>query len=1182
MKKREILGAVILGMMLTAGNMTALAEEESTEPETRVQEDSTEQETQEQEETIQAQQKEIDDALQAELENGYSLEDALIVVNPYGTAPLSAVAVFTTEEACGGTVTVKGKSPENDVTGTFEEDTDHIVPIYGLYSGQATEVEITLDDGTTSTFSVETEAVNVDYGTIQAEMLDESAYDYSELTFVCSTMGSVYALDAAGDLRFFTDMGGTLGVHQLRNGHLCLPTAEVLHPTYYKTGLMEIDLTGKVYQVYTVPGGQHHDFVELPDGNLLVASDPEDFSTVEDCVVEIDRESGEVVWELDMKDLISQEDGQSASMDSDGSEETDWFHNNGLWYDAEHDLVLLSARHKDAIIAVNKEDKSLAWILGDPTGWENTDASYFFTPEGEVFEWFYAQHNVTMLDNGDICLFDNGTAKVKRVDAQNRVSGDDIYSRAVIYHIDTENMTVSQVFEYGKERGADWYSDWISGVESLDGTKDHLWITAGSHLYSESEDRSDFYPKDMFAEGLTKTTHIDQVDNGELTFELTISGDTYNALTYRSFRMPLYTQYKGADVYGYYGQRVDASMDREDALLIQENDQAADAVETDIEKKQSLIESSYEIDRQLTAEQENGYTWDDLIAIVNPYQIAPLTAVILFDTPQECGVRFTVKGKTEEADISGEVDAAVSHRVPVIGLYPGMENTVLLELLDENGEVTDSQEVKITTDALPETLTDAIYPVTTSGTSAYGLTIVYGQKTRQPFAYDCMGDIRWYMDKKTANYGLYMLSNNRMIWQDTEAYVPNMEKPQSTNLYEMDYLGRAYTLYYVSGGSHHEVIEKEPGGNLLVLTSSIQSHYEDKIQEIDRQTGEVVNELVLNDILDSKYVNRADWAHINTVSYQPESDTILISARDLESVIKLNWTTKEIQWILCDPRFWEGTEYESCVLQPEGDFVYHFQQHTAYQLSADLDGNPDTIELSMFDNHCASSRKSVLDYYDNDDASYLLVYSIDESAKTVKQIKRIPTIYSKITSAAIYDEESNHMFGMCGWVPDAEDGRNGMTYEFDYETGEILNQFSISTTFYRASEMKIDYNDLAAPMELEENYIKGKLWQPVEISQTEEITRPEAVLNAEDVTFHLIGKVLYVGTLDHRISQIVFRGKEHTYVYDMSDIVLEVRDYLEHYDHIPVPLENMEPDEYEIYMMYQDKWCDAQHTIKLG
>ncbi len=288
---------------------------------------------------------------------------------------------------------------------------------------------------------------------------------------------------------------------------------------------------------------------------------------MEDYVVEIDRQTGDVVWELDMKDLMGTEEGQSASMDTDGSEESDWFHNNGLAYDAGNDLLLLSARHKDAIVAVNMEDKSLAWILGDPTGWGEDYQSYFFNPEGEDFEWFYAQHNVSILDNGDIALFDNGTAKVKRVDADNRVSGDDVYSRAVVYHIDTENMTVSQVTEYGKERGADWYADWISGVVSLDGTQDHLWITAGSHLHNDEENRSDYYPKDMFVPGLTKTTHIDQVDNGELSFELTISGDTYNALTFRSFRMPLYTEgkYDVAAVPEVYGSLGETSYEESDA-----------------------------------------------------------------------------------------------------------------------------------------------------------------------------------------------------------------------------------------------------------------------------------------------------------------------------------------------------------------------------------------------------------------------------------------------------------------------------------------------------------------------------------------------------------------------------------------------------------------------------------------
>lgn len=546
-KRYRELAAVLIMMTMAAGSVVTVAAEKNVETVETAEEVDVENisETSYLEVTDRfAQQTSIDEALSQEVQNGYPLEEALIVVNPYGTSPLSAVAIFSTEESCGGTVTVKGKSSENDVTGTFEAEKDHIVPIYGLYNNDTTEVVINLEDGTSATFEVATEDINVDYGTIQTKMKTETNYDYENLTFICSTMGSLYAVDAAGDIRFYTTMGGSLGVHQLENGHLLMPASYVLKTSYYKEGMIETDLLGKIYREFMVPGGQHHDFVELPDGNLLIASDSPDLSTVEDYVVELDRQTGEVVWELDMKDLMEIEEGQSASMDSDGSEESDWFHNNGLAYDAQNDLVLLSARHKDAIVAVKKEEKSIAWILGDPTGWGEEYQSYFFTPEGEDFEWFYAQHNVSILDNGDIALFDNGTARVKRVDGDDRVSGDNVYSRAVVYNIDTENMTVSQESEYGKERGADWYSDWISGVVSLDGTKDHLWITAGSHLHSDEENRSDYYPKDMFVPGLTKTTYIDQVDNGELTFELTISSDTYNALTYRSFRMPLYTKGK--------------------------------------------------------------------------------------------------------------------------------------------------------------------------------------------------------------------------------------------------------------------------------------------------------------------------------------------------------------------------------------------------------------------------------------------------------------------------------------------------------------------------------------------------------------------------------------------------------------------------------------------------------------
>lgn len=39
------------------------------------------------------------------------------------------------------------------------------------------------------------------------------------------------------------------------------------------------------------------------------------------------------------------------------------------------------------------------------------------------------------------------------------------YSRAVIYKIDQKKMTVQQIWEYGKERGIDWFSPVTSLVE---------------------------------------------------------------------------------------------------------------------------------------------------------------------------------------------------------------------------------------------------------------------------------------------------------------------------------------------------------------------------------------------------------------------------------------------------------------------------------------------------------------------------------------------------------------------------------------------------------------------------------------------------------------------------------------------------------------------------------------------
>ena len=450
------------------------------------------------------------------------------------------------------------------------------------------------------------------------------------------------------------------------------------------------------------------------------------------------------------------------------------------------------------------------------------------------------------------------------------------------------------------------------------------------------------------------------------------------------------------DVYGYYGQEVKVKENLNEETSFQMEDSYADKIDTTITKESSMVDTSWQIDQQIEAEVQSGaYTFEEPEVIMDPYQISPLTGVAVFQTDEEYRVRVTVKGKTKEADITGVTVKAKGHRVPIIGLYPKTENSVKLELLDDNDQTIKEMELKVQTDGLPEEMDDMVSVEKSSGESAYGLTIISGQGVYYPFAYDVNGDIRWYLNHRTSTYGVFQLSNGNYIMQDNYGYVSSVTKSFPAVLYEMDYLGRAVQMYLVPHGTHHEIIEKEPDGNLLILTSTLQDHVDDKIIELDRKSGEIVNSLEMTELFGNDYTEDViDWAHLNTVSYQAEDDTILISPRNLNSGVKLNWTTHEIVWILANPEVFKGTKYEKYVLTPDSDFLWHYRQHTVYQIDTDLDGNPDTVEITMFDNH----RNPEADYYDHEKGSFVTVYAVNEKEKTVSLLKKLPVVKANVTS----------------------------------------------------------------------------------------------------------------------------------------------------------------------------------------
>lgn len=629
------------------------------------------------------------------------------------------------------------------------------------------------------------------------------------------------------------------------------------------------------------------------------------------------------------------------------------------------------------------------------------------------------------------------------------------------------------------------------------------------------------------------------------------------------------------DVYGYYGQEVKVKENLNEETSFQMEDSYADKIDTTITKESSMVDTSWQIDQQIEAEVQSGaYTFEEPEVIMDPYQISPLTGVAVFQTDEEYRVRVTVKGKTKEADITGVTVKAKGHRVPIIGLYPKTENSVKLELLDDNDQTIKEMELKVQTDGLPEEMDDMVSVEKSFGESAYGLTIISGQGVYYPFAYDVNGDIRWYLNHRTSTYGVFQLSNGNYIMQDNYGYVSSVTKSFPAVLYEMDYLGRAVQMYLVPHGTHHEIIEKEPDGNLLILTSTLQDHVDDKIIELDRKSGEIVNSLEMTELFGNDYTEDViDWAHLNTVSYQAEDDTILISPRNLNSGVKLNWTTHEIVWILANPEVFKGTKYEKYVLTPDSDFLWHYRQHTVYQIDTDLDGNSDTVEITMFDNH----RNPEADYYDHEKGSFVTVYAVNEKEKTVSLLKKLKVVKANVTSNTIYDADSGHIFGMCGTVKSGT-AKTGMTYEFDYESGEILNQYYINKNYYRAIELEANYETMSEAMQQPENYIKGTLRPLAET--TAKIKEPTQQLS-EGLNFKLTAGILFAEMRNRQVSQIIFKGENKSYVYDQSFLKLREEDYLLRTESIPIPLTTVEKGTYQIYCVYQDGYYDTEQTITI-
>lgn len=546
------------------------------------------------------------------------------IVNPYGSAPLTAVIDRAGKDISEVLVTVHGKG-EQGVAITYPVGpktllTHDGIPVFGLYQKHANRVTVqyTLDgkrrqgEYTIRTGAIENRYIdNRNLSDLQPTRVHKVAKGFEDRLYLINShtytgQGSdlhwampknklqsaiesnpaggalmfdvapmTYVVDTQGEYRWWLNQdavydgygldikkrGYLLGLHLGRSGTYTFVQGQ----RWY-----EMDLMGKVLESHALPRGYQdlsHETWEMPNGNLLLRAaksryqreDGEVVHTVRDHILEVDR-SGQLVevWDLNKildplrDDLIGAMDmgAVCVNVDFDNAGKTvkvepntpfgdvagvgpgrNWAHVNSIAYDAKDDSIILSVRHQ-GVVKVGR-DKQVKWILAPRAGWNEKLAPKLLKPvdakgksiecsdrgvcKNSDFDWVYTQHTAWPSAKGTLTVFDNGDARHLDQPAMPSMK----YSRFVEYKIDEKAMTVQQVWEYGKERGYDWFSPITSIVEYRPERQTMFGFGGSIHLFEPGQPT------------IGKINEIDYASK-DVKVEIDVLSDKNNSAHYRA------------------------------------------------------------------------------------------------------------------------------------------------------------------------------------------------------------------------------------------------------------------------------------------------------------------------------------------------------------------------------------------------------------------------------------------------------------------------------------------------------------------------------------------------------------------------------------------------------------------------------------------------------------------------
>nr|WP_307775518.1 aryl-sulfate sulfotransferase N-terminal domain-containing protein [uncultured Cetobacterium sp.] len=155
-------------------------------------------------------------------------------------------------------------------------------------------------------------------------------------------------------------------------------------------------------------------------------------------------------------------------------------------------------------------------------------------------------------------------------------------------------------------------------------------------------------------------------------------------------------------------------------------------------------------EKDIKKEIESGrYTFENPYVRYNPYGRTPLSYGIAFKTDQEVRIKVIILGQMGLPNFSYTVNYNGNNLIPIVGLYPKIKNTVVIEELESGSDqIKRSKRLYLTTDSVDDRLPTILVETRVPGSIQPGVNLVsYNLKDESlPFAFDSMGNIRYILE----------------------------------------------------------------------------------------------------------------------------------------------------------------------------------------------------------------------------------------------------------------------------------------------------------------------------------------------------------------------------------------------------------------------------------------------------